>query len=145
MREKLALVIENFIVDTFHGIGSVFVEVGRLVAGSFDGAPGGQIAFESELVNLVTPHLPVLAHKRARMFVPTDEGAVERWSLELHCFLDRSVLPLMGADRAYALRNRALVATLVDREIAREQVRAAERNTTEFLPRVTRFESSWVS
>ena len=86
----------------------------------------------------------VLAHKRSKMYVPGDEAAMERWALEVYCFMDRNMLPLMGADRDYAERNRIFVASLVDREIAREQAKSRQVSNEDYLPRVTRYESSWV-
>ena len=152
MREQLALAIEDFLVDLIYGIvhlpvraSAVCREVARLIADSFDGAPGGRYAFEGELAQLIAPHLAVLAHKRARMFIEGDEGAMERWALELRCFMDCSLLPMMGAERAYAERNRGLVKDMLDRIVAREQNKPAERNRVQLLPSVTPFDSSWVT
>jgi hypothetical protein len=151
MREDLALAIENFIVELFGAIvalpkkiGLAFAEVGGLMVQSFDGVPGGQSAFQNEISSLVSPHLAVLAHKRSKMYVPGDEAAMERWALELCCFMDRNMLPLMGTDRDYAERNRIFVASLVDREVVREQVKVRQASNEDYLPRVTRYESSWV-
>jgi hypothetical protein len=152
MREHLALAIEDFLVDLIYAIvhfparvHAACREVVRLFAESFDGAPGGRQAFESELAQLIAPHLSVLAHKRERMFVEGDEGAMQRWSLELRCYIDCSVLPLMGVERAYADRNRGLVAEILDRIIAREQKRPAEQSCSRQLPSVTPFDSSWAT
>jgi hypothetical protein len=152
MREHLALAIEDFIVDLIYGIARIPVrayaacrEVVRLFADSFDGAPGGRYAFEGELAELITPHLAVLTHKRRRMFVEGDEGATERWFLELRCFMECCLLPVMGSERDYAQRNRGLVVELLDRIVAREQNKPAERRTVQLLPSVTPFDSSWVT
>jgi hypothetical protein len=152
MREHLALAIEDFLVDLILGIVhfpirvySTCREVARLFVESFDGAPGGRHVFESELAELIAPHLSVLAHKRARMFVEGDEGAMQRWSLELRCYIDCSVLPLMGAERAYADRNRGLVAEILDRIVEREQHKPAERSCSQLLPSVIPFDSSWAT
>jgi hypothetical protein len=146
MREQLAIAIEDFLVDLIYGIARIPVrataacrEMLRLIADSFDGAPGGEIA------QLIAPHLTVLAHKRARMFIVGDEGAMERWSLELRCFMECSLLPVMGAARDYAERNRGLVAAMLDRIVAREQNKPAERPRVQLLPSVTPFDSSWVT
>ncbi len=116
-----------------------------LFANSFDGAPGGRYAFEGELAELIAPHLAVLAHKRARMYIEGDEGAMERWSLDLRCFMERSVFPIMGAERDYAERNRGVVSELLDRIVAREQNKPPERTKVQLLPSVTPFDSSWVT
>jgi hypothetical protein len=152
MREQLAFAIEDFLVDLIYGIVRIPIrvyaacrEVAGLFADSFDGAPGGRYAFEGELAELIAPHLAVLAHKRARMYIEGDEGAIERWFLDLRCFMDRSVLPVMGAERDYAERNRGLVAALLDRIVAREQNKPAERSRVQLLPSVTPFDSSWVT
>jgi len=152
MREKLALAIEDFIVDLIYAIAAIpqrfvtlIAEVGQIFVGSFNVTAHGRDEFEAEISNLIAPHLPVLAHKRAKMYVATDDAAVERWSLELHCFMERSLMPLLGQDRDFAERNRSLVATLLDRTIEREQNKAAASASEDFLPRVTRFESSWVA
>jgi hypothetical protein len=152
MREELAIAIEDFLVDLIHGIARIPVrvylacrEVVRLIADSFDGAPGGRYAFEAELSQLISPHLAVLAHKRTRMFIEGDEGAMERWALELRCFIDSSLLPVMGAERAYVERNCGLVAALLDRIVAREQNKPAERSSVQLLPSVTPFDSSWAT
>jgi hypothetical protein len=151
MREELALVIEDFVVDMIHGIAALprravaaFREVGRLLAQGIDEAPSGRRAFERELAGIVESHLPVLVHKRAKMFVATDEGAMERWILELHCFMDRIVLPQMSEDRDYAERHRAQVAAVLDGQIAREQNSSAMRIAEDGLPRVMHFGSSWM-
>lgn len=152
MREQLALAIEDFIVDLVYGIVRIPVrafaacrEVLRLLADLFAGAPGGRYAFEGELADLIAPHLAVLAHKRRRMFVEGDEGAAQRWSLELRCFMDCSVLPMMGSERDYAQRNLGVIVELLDRIIAREQNKPAERSKVPLLPSVTPFDSSWVT
>jgi len=87
----------------------------------------------------------VLAHKRARMFVPDDEGAIERWFLDLRCFMDRSLLPIMGTERDYAERNRGVIIDLLDGIIAREQNNPIKRISAPLLPHVTPFDSSWVT
>lgn len=152
MREHLALAIEDFLVDLIYGIfripSCVYAtcrELAGLFANSFDGAPGGRYAFEGELAELIAPHLAVLAHKRARMYIEGDEGAMERWSLDLRCFMERSVFPIMGAERDYAERNRGVVSELLDRIVAREQNKPPERTKVQLLPSVTPFDSSWVT
>jgi hypothetical protein len=152
MREQMALAIEDFLVDLIHGIVRLPLrfftacrEVAHLFAKSFDGAPGGRYAFEGELAQLIAPHLPVLAHKRRRMFVEGDEGAMQRWSLELRGYIESCVLPLMGEERVYADRNRGVVADVLDGLIAREQDKPAAWNTEQLLPRVIPNDSSWAT
>ncbi|MGD0143257.1 MAG: hypothetical protein ABSC92_08870 [Rhizomicrobium sp.] len=152
MRERLASAIEDFVVDFLTGIAGIPARVAtscrdfvRLLGDTFDGAPGGRHVFEGELGDLLAPHLQVLVHKRTRMFVAGDEGAAERWHLELRCFMDGTLLPVMGTDRLYAERNRGLVVELIDRVVAREQSKPAERSTGRLLPNVTPFDSSWVT
>jgi len=152
MREDLALAIEDFVVDFISGIAripgrfySACREVGRLFGDTFDGAPGGKSAFESEIAELIAPHLAVLVHKRRRMFVADDEGAVQRWLLDLRGFIDSTLIPVMGANRTYAERNRGLVTDFLDRLIAREQSKPAEQSTGRVLPCVTPFDSGWVT
>jgi hypothetical protein len=152
MREHLALAIEDFIVGLIDGIVRLPLracaacrEVGRLFDESFSGAPGGRSAFEAELAELIAPHLAVLVHKRTRMFVADDEGAAERWRLELRCFIDCAVLPIMGDARVYAERNLGLVAEILDAAIARAQNAPALPIRPALLPSVTPFGSSWAT
>jgi len=114
--------------------------IGFLVRG-MDFESGGWSRFESEVKALIVPHLPVLAHRRARLL---DGGRGERWSDELDGFMEQRLWPLLGEDRAFAERNRTFVTLLLDVTIAAEQSRDRAPGG-EALPLVRAFDASWAS
>lgn len=96
-------------------------------------------AFESDLQDLIAPHMPVLTHRRAKLL---ESGGPERWSDELDAFMRQSLWPFLGADLDYAQRNRAFVTLILDVTIEREQ----RRNSTDgeaAIPLVSRFDTNW--
>ncbi|HXC56619.1 MAG TPA: hypothetical protein VNU97_15075 [Rhizomicrobium sp.] len=113
---------------------------GFLVQG-IDFAADGRAAFESELRELVAPHMAVLAHRRAKLL---DDAGEARWSDELDAFMSRNLWPLLGEFRDYATRNRTFVTLLLDVAIAEAQ-RVAAAPRAEIIPLVSRFDATWAS
>jgi hypothetical protein len=98
-------------------------------------------AFETELKELIAPHMPVLVHRRAKLLASAGQ---ERWSDELDSFMRQSLWPLLGSDLDYAERNRTFVTLLLDVAIEREQRRASEACAA-VIPLVSRFDATWAS
>ncbi|HJW41831.1 MAG TPA: hypothetical protein VJ476_11455 [Rhizomicrobium sp.] len=76
--------------------------------------------FEADMRELIAPHLPVLAHRRAKLLDGSD-GV--RWSDELDTFMRKGLWPLLGDERDFAERNRTFVTLMLDVAIAEEQRR----------------------
>jgi hypothetical protein len=98
-------------------------------------------AFETDLKELIAPHMPVLTHRRAKLL---ETGGPERWSDELAAFMRQSLWPFLGADLDYAERNQAFVTLILDVAIEREQRRNSLQCEVE-IPLVSRFDTSWAS
>lgn len=97
--------------------------------------------FESELDQLIAPHLPVLMHRRAKLLACAGE---DLWCDELDSFMQTNLWPLLGADLDYAERNRTFVTLLIDVTIEREQRRRAIVSSAA-VPLVSQFDASWAS
>ncbi|HEY4942493.1 MAG TPA: hypothetical protein VII56_13780 [Rhizomicrobium sp.] len=119
-------------------IGAIRQVVGFLVQGIEFEADGWR-AFETEMKELIAPHMAVLVHRRAKLLDGSD-GA--RWSDELEDFMHRSLWPLLGDDRDYAERNRSFVTLMLDVAIAEEQGKAAVTRDA-VIPQVSRFGAAW--
>ncbi|MBV9990374.1 MAG: hypothetical protein JOZ72_03695 [Alphaproteobacteria bacterium] len=114
------------------GIREAFGEVAALLFGSATFSP--RPAVESDVHELVEPHLAILVHKRSRY-------APERWAGELDGFVRRTFFwPEPAVTEAFGRLDRHQLATLVDRIVANEQDRQAEAAA---LPQTSRFDSSW--
>ena len=118
---------------------SIFKQVFDLLTRGIDFDRERRRAFEVELGQLIAPHMPVLAHRRAKLL--TNAGP-ERWSSELDLFMKQSLWPVLGADREYAERNRRFVILMLDVAIEREQLRLL-RVATVGVPLVSRFDATW--
>lgn len=94
--------------------------------------------FETDLKELIAPHMPVLAHRRAQLL---ESCGPERWSDELDAFMRQSLWPFLGADLDYAQRNRAFVTLILDVTIEREQWCASQDRGAE-IPLVSGFNTS---
>ncbi len=101
----------------------------------------GWRSFESDLKELVAPHMPVLVHRRAKLL---DGNSQDRWSDELDRFMRDSLWPLLGDDRDYAERNRTFVTLMLDVTVAEEQRRLAAVQP-ETVPQVSRFDATWAT
>ena len=123
-----------------HFVGACKQVLGFLVQG-IDLEAGKRRAFESELAELIAPHMPVLVHRRAKLL---ESDGKERWSDELNAFMTRSLWPLLGSERDYADRNRAFVTLMLDVAIEREQGRSAAIAVA-VMPQVSRFDATWAS
>ncbi len=98
-------------------MGAIRQAVGFLVQGMEFEAEGWR-AFESEMKELVAPHMAGLVHRRAKLLDGSD-GA--RWSDELDGFMRQNLWPMLGDERAYADRNRTFVTLMLDVAIAEAQ------------------------
>ena len=98
-------------------------------------------AFETELRELIAPHMPILIHRRAKLLESNGE---ERWSDELDGFMRTSLWPLLGTDLDYADRNRTFVTLLIDVMIEREQRRVPLANSAA-MPLVSQFDAGRAS
>lgn len=109
-----------------------FGEVAALLFGSATFSPHPSV--EREVCELVTPHLAILVHKRAKF-------ASERWAKELGDFVQRTFFwPEPAATETFGRMNRRELAAMVDRIVLAEQERVA---TAKALPQTSRFDSSW--
>jgi hypothetical protein len=107
-----------------------FGEVAALLFGSATFGP--HPAIDREIYELVAPHLAILIHKRARF-------ASERWSKELHDFVQRTFFwPEPAATETFGKLDRGALAAMVERIVIAEQARTAAA-----LPQTRRFDSSW--
>jgi hypothetical protein len=95
--------------------------------------------FESDLEELVAPHMAVLAHRRAKLLA---SNGPDRWCDELDAFMRTNLWPLLGDDLAFAERNRAFVALLLDVIIEREQEKERDQVA---IPLVSRFDATWAN
>jgi hypothetical protein len=119
-------------------VGAIRQVVGFLVQGMEFEADGWR-AFESEMRELIAPHMAVLMHRRAKLLDGSD-GV--RWADELDGFMRQSLWPLLGDDRDYADRNRTFVTLMLDVAIAEEQRRSASLQAA-IMPMVSRFDAAW--
>jgi hypothetical protein len=119
-------------------VGAFKSVIGFIVQGMNFEADGWR-AFEGEMRELIAPHLPRLAHRRAKLLDGSDG---RRWSDELEDFMESGLWPLLGDARAYADRNRAFVHLMLDIAIAEEQ-RRARALCAQSLPLVRAFDASW--
>jgi hypothetical protein len=121
-------------------VGAFRQVVGFIVQG-VERHAGGWQAFETEMRELIAPHMAVLVHRRAKLLDGSDG---KRWGEELDTFMRRSLWPLLGDERDYAERNRTFVALMLDIAISEAQGRAAAARAA-VIPQVSRFGSSWAS
>ena len=106
---------------------------------SFDLESERRRVFETDLKELIAPHLPVLVHRREKLLETCGQ---ERWSDELDSFMHKSLWPSLGADLDYAERNRTFVTLILDVAIEREQRRGSPDGDVA-VPCVSRFNTSW--
>jgi hypothetical protein len=100
-----------------------------------------QRSLESEVYELVEPHLAILVHKR-RKFVGDDIRDHELWVKELDAFVGRTFFwPTPATTEAFAKCDRRKIAAMVDKIVAREQLK--EDAARAVLPQTCRFSSSW--
>jgi hypothetical protein len=121
-------------------IGAFKQVIGFLTQGMEFNAGGWQ-AFETEMRDLIQPHMAVLVHRRIKLMDGSDGSS---WWEELDRFMDVSLWPLLGDDRDYADRNRTFVMLMLDIAVSEEQCRRAKPRP-DMLPQVARFGSAWAS
>jgi hypothetical protein len=129
-----------------NGIGrsirEALAEVATMLLGSTTFEP--QRLIETDVRELVEPHLAILMHKRERFLTPDANGAPrnERWTAELDGFVERSFFwPASAANEAHDKVGRRHLVNLVDRIVVAEQRKRAAMNAS--LPATSRFDSSW--
>jgi hypothetical protein len=97
-------------------------------------------AMNSELAALTAPHLAVLVYKRAKY-----AGEDARWKLELHHFVERTIIPQLAEDPALTGLDADQLASRVDAVVMAEQRRLAKLESDP-LPSTSRFDdTSWAT
>jgi hypothetical protein len=100
-----------------------------------------QRSLESEVFELVEPHLAILVHKR-RKFAGDDKREHELWAKELDAFVGRTFFwPTPATTEAFAKCDRRRVGAMVDKIVAHEQFKQDIAEAV--LPQTSRFGASW--
>ena len=100
-----------------------------------------QRSLESEVHELVEPHLAILVHKRQK-FVGEDAREHELWAKELDAFVGRTFYwPTPAATEVFAKYDRRKIGTMIDRIVANAQLQPGDAQAV--LPQTCRFSSSW--
>lgn len=121
-------------------VGAIQQVIGFLTKGVEFNSGDWQV-FETEMRELIAPHMAVLVHRRVKLLDGSDGAS---WWEELDRFMDTSLWPLLGDERDYADRNRTFVTLMLDIAISEEQRRRAAQRP-DLLPHVARFGSAWAS
>jgi hypothetical protein len=98
-------------------------------------------SLESEVYELVEPHLTILVHKRRKYF-GEDARDHELWTKELDAFVGRTFFwPTPAATDAFVKCDRRMIGAMVDKIVANAQF---EQDIAEaVLPQTSRFGASW--
>lgn len=100
-----------------------------------------QRSLESEVCELVEPHLPILVHKRRKYF-GEDAREHELWVKELDAFVGRTFFwPTPATTEAFAKFDRRKIGKLVDKIVANEQFKQDLAEAV--LPQTSRFGAAW--
>ena len=100
-----------------------------------------QRSLESEVYELVEPHLAILVHKR-RKFFGHDVREHELWEKEVDAFVGRTFFwPTPATTEAFAKCDRRKIDVMVDRIVANEQFKQDLAEAV--LPQTSRFGASW--
>jgi hypothetical protein len=100
-----------------------------------------QRSLESEVYELVEPHLAILVHKRRR-FMGEDPREHELWAKEVDAFVGRTFFwPTPAATEAFAKYDRRKIGKMVDKIVANEQFKRDVAGAV--LPQTSRFGASW--
>ena len=98
-------------------------------------------SLESEVYELVEPHLAILVPKR-RKFVSDDIRDHELWVKELDAFVGRTFYwPTPATTETFAKYDRRKIAAMVDKIVIHEQFK--QDAVQAVLPQTCRFSSSW--
>lgn len=98
-------------------------------------------SLESEVYEMVEPHLAILVHKR-RKFVGDDAREHELWTKELDAFVGRTFFwPTPAATEAFVKCDRRKIGKIVDQIVANEHFKQDVAEAV--LPQTCRFSSSW--
>jgi hypothetical protein len=100
-----------------------------------------QRSLESDVYELVEPHLPILIHKR-RKYVGDDAREHELWTKELDAFVGRTFFwPTPAATEAFVKCDRRKLGIMVDKIVANEQFKQDVAQAV--LPQTSRFGAAW--
>ena len=100
-----------------------------------------QRSLESEVYELVEPHLAILVHKRRR-FMGEDSREHELWVKELDAFVGRTFFwPTPATTEAFAKFDRRKIGAMVDKIVTNEQFKQDVAQIV--LPQTSRFSGSW--
>jgi hypothetical protein len=98
-------------------------------------------SLESDVHELVEPHLPILVHKRRKYF-GEDAREHELWTKELDAFVGRTFFwPTPAATETFVKCDRRKIGAMVDRIVANEQVKQDIAEAV--LPATSRFGAAW--
>ncbi len=100
-----------------------------------------QRSLESEVYELVEPHLPILIHKW-RKYVGDDIREHELWTKELDAFVGRTFFwPTPAATEAFVKCDRRKLGAMVDKIVANAQFKQDIAQAV--LPQTSRFGAAW--
>lgn len=102
----------------------------RLFQQGIDFPPSFDRSLESELHELLAPHLAVLVYKRGKF------AGSDRWVQDLEEFVDGEIRPYLSPANASVRR----LEKIVDRLIASHQTTSA---LADIMPLTSRFDTSW--
>ncbi|HTT99785.1 MAG TPA: hypothetical protein VMF58_17175 [Rhizomicrobium sp.] len=98
-------------------------------------------SLESEVYELVEPHLAILVHKRRKYF-GEDARDHELWAKELDAFVGRTFFwPTPAATEAFVKCDRRKIGAMVDKIVAHAQFKQDIAEAV--LPQTSRFGASW--
>lgn len=103
-----------------------------------------RLRFEAEVREFVSPALPVLMHKRARLLGGAGERTVlaRRWLAELDLYVDRILLPMLKPKSFVTWRDHARMTGLIDAMI--DEAAAGKGQGVQEQPPVTwRVDTGW--
>ena len=93
---------------------------------------------------LAAEYLPILLHKRAKLFAAYGRAAESQWQEELRFFQERVLLPALGERADYAARHARQVCRVLNRMVcsAQASVMPADRLA---MPMTSQFDTSWAA
>lgn len=142
MQEELAA---RGYVQAGAGFGVALREVWRLLKQGIEFSGSVEPKLQSEVRELVAPHMAVLVHKRAKVGATTGPVEDEQWFGELGDFVSRMLWPYLQDSAALNGRSKNCVAELLDEIVAAEQRNVCERAMADIIPRTSRFDTSWAT
>ncbi|HET7335012.1 MAG TPA: hypothetical protein VFI93_07830 [Rhizomicrobium sp.] len=104
-----------------------------------------QCLFEDEVRELATEYLPILLHKRAKLFAAYGQAAESQWQEELRFFQGRVLLPALGERADYAARHARQVCRVLNRMVCSAQAERDAAQAGSAMPVTSRFDTSWAA